>query len=136
MTQALKTMALILAAAALCFVSAISGSALTKVFTSSGPAIPYVDFISIMLTAISLLITLLAFVLSIFAFIGWNSISSKVQSDVRAYLNDGFEDGHALHVMVRNELRAEKTKVMYEGVVEVDEEFEKDAEAEDADDRQ
>lgn len=113
---------------ALCLASGVIGGALSQNFGESSYKLSYADFISIMLTAVSLLMTLLAFFIAGLAYIGWNSISSKVGSEVLAYLDRGFREGEPLHkILVEN-----KNAVMFEGVRKVDTEFNRDADAEQA----
>lgn len=114
------------------FVVALLGGFIGRRMGVSQYTISYADFISIMLTAVSLLVTLLGFILAIFAFIGWNSISSKVGSDVRSYLDEGFKDGNTLHSMLVDQIKAEAPVIMYEGVSQVDIDFADDAAAEGA----
>ena len=112
--------------AGLCLVAGLVGAVLSRNFGTSSYTISYADFISILLTAISLIMTLLAFFIAILAYIGWSSISGKVASEVKAFLAEGFEDGQPLHRM----LVEQKDKAMFEGITEIDTEFEEDAAAE------
>lgn len=115
----------------LCLSAGLAGGAFSRNFGESSYTISYADFISVILTAISLLMTLLAFFIAILAYIGWNSISGKVALDVKSYLSDGFREGQPLHRM----LVEYKDKAMFEGVLEIDQDFEADAEAESHEDR-
>ncbi|MFN7389251.1 hypothetical protein [Brevundimonas sp.] len=112
--------------AGLCLVAGLVGAVLSRSFGTSSYTISYADFISVMLTAISLIMTLLAFFIAILAYIGWNSISGKVASEVKAFLADGFREGQPLH----NMLIEQKDKAMFEGVMEIDTDFQDDAAAE------
>ena len=118
----LKRLASIVGLLGLCLCAAATGAALTRHFGTSNYIISYADFISVMLTAISLLLTLLGFFIAILAFIGWNSISGKVASDVSKFLADGFKDGQPLHKMLVDQTN----RAMYEGVYQVDEDFVED----------
>jgi len=112
--------------AGLCLVAGLVGGALSRNFGTSSYSISYADFISVLLTAISLIMTLLAFFIAILAYIGWNSISGKVASEVKSFLADGFREGQPLHRM----LVEQKDKAMFEGVMEIDTNFQDDAAAE------
>lgn len=112
--------------AGLCLVAGLAGGALSRNFGTSSYSISYADFISILLTAISLIMALLAFFIAILAYIGWNSISGKVASEVKSFLADGFREGQPLH----NMLVEQKDKAMFEGVMEIDTAFQDDAAAE------
>lgn len=114
----------------LCLTAGLAGGALSRNFGTSSYTISYADFISVILTAISLLMTLLAFFIAILAYIGWNSIGGKVASDVKSYLADGFREGQPLHHM----LVEQKNKAMFEGILEIDQDFVADAEAEGSED--
>lgn len=120
---ALKRLAGIVALVGLSMIAGAVGAASTRHFGTSNYTLSYADFISVMLTAISLLMALLAFFIAILAYIGWNSISGKVASDVRKFLADGFEDGQPLHKMLVDQT----SRAMYEGVYQVDEEFAEEA---------
>lgn len=128
----LRSKALLLAVGVVlaCVASGAIGAALSGHLGRSTDTISYSDFVSIMLTGASLLLALVAFMVAILAAIGWTSLSSKVEADVRGYLDQGFKRGNTLHSMVQAELRAEKNRVMYEGVGLVDNEFDADARAE------
>lgn len=134
MKPAIRTTIAVSFCGGLCLLAAVTGIALTSRFKQSQYDVTYADFISILLTAISVMMMLLAFIISIMAVIGWNSIGAKVASDVKDYLNEGFKDGNSLHQMVRREIQAEKDRVMFEGTSPVDDKFEEDAAAQDADD--
>lgn len=123
-----SSIGLLVGVAALCLVSGVAGGALSRNFGTSSYTISYADFISILLTAISLIMTLLAFFIAILAYIGWNSISGKVASEVKTFLSDGFREGQPLHAM----LIERKDEAMFEGVMEIDQEFHDDTEAESA----
>lgn len=96
---------------------------MTRHFGTSEYTLSYADFISVMLTAVSLLMTLLAFFIAGLAYIGWQSVNTKVASEVNSFLRRGFEDGQPLHKM----LVEQKDKAMFEGVLKFDEEFDPDA---------
>jgi len=104
---------------ALCLLAGVVGSGLTRNFGNSNYTLSYADFISVLLTAISLIMTLLAFFIAILAYIGWNSISGKVASEVSKFLADGFQDGQPLHKMLFDETN----RARYAGVYKVDTEF-------------
>lgn len=111
---------------ALCLMAGAIGGALTRQFGTSSYSLSYADFVSVMLTAISLLMTLLAFFIAILAYIGWQSITSKVASEVKSFLDDGFQEGEPLHRLFIEQ----KDRAMFEGVLPVDKEFNADASVE------
>lgn len=113
-----------IATVGLCLLAGVVGSALTRHFGTSSYTLSYADFISVMLTAISLLMALLAFFIAILAFIGWNSVSGKVASEVGKYLTEGFKDGQPLHKMLVDQAN----RARYEGIQRVDADFEDDIE--------
>lgn len=114
---------------ALCLAAGALGGAMTRHFGASSHTLSYVDFVSIMLTAISLLMTLLAFFIAALAYIGWQSITSKVATEVRSFLDNGFQEGEALHELFVEQ----KDRAMFEGVFPVDGEQDSDASARDED---
>ena len=75
--------------------------------------ISYVDFISIILTAISLLLATLGFVLAILAFIGWNAIGNRVTKHSEEYLRKSVDEGGQLHRLVKSEVK----EIMYGDIV-------------------
>lgn len=112
----MKRWASVIGVMVMCLIAGVVGAATTRQFGTSAYTMSYADFISVMLTAISLLMALLAFFIAILAFIGWNSISGKVASEVSRFLADGFKDGETLHRMVVDQAN----RAMYEGVYTVD----------------
>lgn len=115
--------ALAIGVVGLCLIAGIVGAASARHFGVSTYTLSYADFISVLLTAISLLMTLLGFFIAILAFIGWNSISGKVGSEVSNFLAEGFKDGQPLHKMLVDQTN----RAMYEGVYKVDAEFSEEA---------
>lgn len=116
--------------ASLCLVAGLVGGAFSRNFGASEYTISYADFVSVMLTAISLIMALLAFFIAILAYIGWNSISGKVASEVKAFLAEGFREGQPLHQMFLEQ----KDRAMFEGVMRIDTDFDDDAKAEERED--
>lgn len=108
---------------AVCLFAGLIGGAATRHFGEASYTISYADFISIMLTAVSLLMTLLAFFLAGLAYLGWQSVTTKVENSVNSFLNEGFKDGNPLHKM----LVEQKDRAMFEGVQSIDSEFAPDA---------
>ena len=84
--------------------------------------ISYVDFVSIMMTAVSLILAALGFVIAILAFIGWNSIGAKVSTSAKEFLKESVKDGGELHNLVR----AEAKEIIYRGIEPVDTDFEEE----------
>jgi len=119
----LKRILVLGACVAICLFAGAIGGAMTRHFGTSEYTLSYADFISVMLTAVSLLMTLLAFFIAGLAYIGWQSVNTKVASEVNSFLRRGFEDGQPLHKM----LVEQKDKAMFEGVLKFDEEFDPDA---------
>ena len=115
----------------LCLVASILGGAFSHNFGTSSYTISYADFVSVLLTAISLIMALLAFFIAILAYIGWNSINGKVASEVQTILAEGFREGQPLHQMFLDQ----KDRAMFDGVMEIDTEFDEDADAEALEDR-
>ncbi|KCZ51796.1 hypothetical protein HY29_18335 [Hyphomonas beringensis] len=99
-----------------CIGGAVIGSVVTTKFGAMAEDITYIDFISLMLTAISLLMTLLAFFIAILGIIGWNAISRGVRVRVEDFLSDGFKDGNELRLMIDEYVQ----KSMFEGVNTID----------------
>jgi len=84
--------------------------------------ISYIDFVSIMLTAVSVILAGLGFVIALLAFIGWNSIGNKVSASSKEFLRESVKDGGELHTLVRNEAK----EIIYQGIEPVDIEFNDD----------
>lgn len=82
--------------------------------------ISYIDFVSIMMTAVSLILAALGFVIAILAFIGWNSIGAKVSTSAKEFLKESVKEGGELHNLVR----AEAKEIIYRGIEPVDTDFE------------
>lgn len=111
-----------------CMIAGAIGSNLSPHTAGNGVReISYADFIAVMLTAISVLLTILAFILAIAAYIGWNNIESKAKKTTEEYLGKGFEDGNELHQMFERYAQ----KYVWRQASLSDEEFDRDAAAED-----
>lgn len=93
--------------------------------TRTSPAavsLSYVDFVSIMLTAVSVILAALGFVIAILAFIGWNSIESKVSSSAKEFLRESIEDGGELHRLVKEEAK----EIIYRDIQPVDSDYDEE----------
>lgn len=101
------------AVVALCVVSGVIGAATTRQFGMSSYTISYADFITIMLTAVSVLMTTLAIFLAVLGVIGWNSIQSRVQDKTKTFLDDEFQEGRSLYVMMERKI----DEYMYQGIM-------------------
>lgn len=96
----------------LCLVSGVIGGVANNFFGASAYQMSYVDFISIMLTAIAVLMTVLAIFLAILGVVGWNSVTAKVNQRTGQILDDGFKEGKPLHAMMRKQIN----DAMYSGI--------------------
>ena len=103
---------------ALCLLSGIIGSAVTRSFGESSYTISYADFISVILTALSVMLTVLGIFLAVLAFVGWRSITTTVEKRTEAFLDEGFEDGNPLHDLVLTRTR----EIMYAGILNIESE--------------
>lgn len=97
---------------ALCCLAGAIGAFVTRRVGATNEVIPYADFITIMLTAVSVLLTALAIFLAVLGAIGWNSVRSNISDRASKFLEEGFREGNTLHNIVK-----QKTiEVMYQGV--------------------
>lgn len=118
-----KTSRLLLAISAsisLLFIGAGVGAAFSRglnVTWRGSYDIQYVDFIGIVLSALSLLLTVLAIVLAIFGVIGWASFSERLKENTNAFLSRQLSEGQPLYSLIRKEVR----DAVYEGVAPVTE---------------
>jgi len=106
----------------LCLVAGVIGGALSRNFGTSSYTLSYADFVSILLSAVSVLVTLLGVILAVLAFVGWRSITGTVENRTKAFLDEGFRDGNALHDLVMKRTR----EIMYRGITNIDAENEAD----------
>ncbi|WJY23037.1 hypothetical protein QTA57_08170 [Fontisubflavum oceani] len=90
--------------------------------TPASVEISYVDFVSIMMTAVSIILAALGFVIAILAFIGWNSIESKVSSSAKEFLRESIEDGGELHRLVKEEAK----EIIYGDIQPVDSDYDEE----------
>ena len=98
---------------ALCVFSGVIGAALSRHFGESTYKLSYVDFISVMLSAVSVLMTTLAIFLAVLGVIGWNSIQNRVQDKTNSFLYDEFKEGRSLHTMMVRKI----DEYMYKGIM-------------------
>lgn len=94
--------------------SAAIGALLSRHIGESTYTISFVDFISVLLTAISLLMTLLAFFIAILALVGWNTIADRVRDATKEFLENGIKENGPIYTI----LQQTSERVTYEGVSE------------------
>lgn len=102
----------------LCVISGVVGGALTRTFGRSSLTISYVDFISIVLTALAVLITTLGVFIGVLAVVGWRSIEDKLQEHSYRFIANQLQEGGPLLAMIQRTVQ----DVVYAGISPVDEE--------------
>jgi hypothetical protein len=75
-------------------------------------SISYIDFVSIMLTAVSIILASLGLVFAIVAVVGWNTIRERVSSLATTFLQNSIKEGGELHDLVKKETQS----IMYKDV--------------------
>ena len=103
--------------------AAVGGSA--NVQWNNAMNISTVEFVTIVLSALSVILAILTIFLGIFAFIGWRSINEGVRDHSLTYLNEELQEGRPMFNLIRNAV----VTAMYEGVqrAEEDEDFQDEA---------
>lgn len=101
-----------------CVASGLVGAALSTNLSVATYSVTYTDFISILLTAIAVILTALAIFLAVLGVIGWRAISTTVEKRAVSFLEDGFEEGNSLHIMMNKEAAS----AMYRAVQPVENE--------------
>jgi hypothetical protein len=102
----------------LAVLSGLVGAALASHFGTSSLSISYVDFISVVLSALGVLLMVVTLFVAILAVIGWTSIESKLRAHSIEFIGSELRDDKPLGQMVRKAVR----DAVYEGIMPADEE--------------
>jgi hypothetical protein len=97
--------------------SGLTGAALASHFGTSSISISYVDFISVVLSALGVLLMAVTLFVAILAVIGWTSIESKLRAHSIEFIGSELRDDKPLAQMVKKAVR----DAVYEGVAPADE---------------
>ena len=101
---------------ALAVVSGLVGAALTTRFGTSNIRISYIDFISVILTALGVILTAVTLFVGALAVIGWTSIETRLRSHSIEFIGSELREDKPLGRMVRKAVR----DAVYEGVMPAD----------------
>lgn len=95
-----------------CIVLGAIGGALTSSFGTSNVQISYVDFISVLLTALGVIITTLGVIIALLAVLGWRSIEDKLRDHSYNYIGEELKEGRPLRELIQRTIR----EATYDGV--------------------
>lgn len=110
---ALKTAGLI----GVAVLSGAFGAAFASHFGTSSMSISYVDFISIVLSALGVILMAVTLFVAILAVIGWTSIETKLRAHSIEFIGSELRDDKPLAQMVKKAVR----DAVYEGVAPAEE---------------
>jgi hypothetical protein len=116
MKKALPQVLKILGLLALCLFGGVVGASLATHFGTSSYSISFVDFISVMLTALGVMMTTMTLLVGALAVIGWTSIEGKLRDHSYDYMSNDLKVGGPLQELVRRAVR----DAVYEGVRPLD----------------
>lgn len=101
---------------------------MSRHFGTSSISISYVDFISIVLTALGVMLTAVTLFVGALAVIGWTSIETRLRNHSIEFIGSELKEDKPLGLMIRKAVR----DAVYEGVLPAEEDAETEADADGA----
>ena len=102
----------------LALISGVIGAALAGNFGTSSISISYIDFISVVLTALGVMLATATLFVAVLAVIGWTSIEARLRNHSIEFIGSELKDDKPLAIMIKKAVR----EAVYEGVAPTTEE--------------